>query len=159
MPEQNNSATAAREIVMTRLFDAPRELVFKAWTDPKQVDQWWGPNGFRNETIEMDFRPGGMWRYVMHGPDGTDYDNRIVYHEVVAPQRLVYTHGRDMDNDPAAFEVTVTFEVQGNKTLLTMRSLFATIEQHEATVAFGAVEGGKQTLARLAEYINNEVKM
>ena len=159
MPEQNNSPTAAREIVMTRLFDAPRELVFKVWTDPKHVDQWWGPNGFRNETIEMDFRPGGMWRYVMHGPDGTDYDNRIVYHEVVAPQRLVYTHGRDLDNDPDAFEVTVTFEAQGNKTLLTMRSLFVTVEQREATVAFGAVEGGRQTLARLAEYINNEVKM
>jgi uncharacterized protein YndB with AHSA1/START domain len=146
-------ATAEREIIMTRIFNAPRELVFKAWTDPQHVDNWWGPTGFQNETCEMDVRPGGVWRYVMHGPDGVDYDNKIVYAEVVQPERLVYTHGSSVEDDPAAFHVTVTFDQQGDKTLLTMRPLFATAAQRDAIVAFGAVELGQQSLGRLAEYI------
>lgn len=145
--------TAQRGLVMMRTFDAPRELVFQAWTDARHVDHWWGPNGFRNETFEMDVRPGGRWRYVMHGPDGADYGNRVVYHEVVVPERLVYTHGSDIDDDPDAFAVTVTFEAQGSQTQVTMRSLFPNTERRDAVVAFGAVEGGKQTLARLAEYL------
>jgi uncharacterized protein YndB with AHSA1/START domain len=149
----HNEITADRQIVMTRIFDAPRDLVWHAWTDPDHVDHWWGPNGFLNETLEMEVRAGGMWRYVMHGPDGTDYDNRIVYREVVAPERLVYRHSSDIDDDPMAFEVTVTFAAQGDKTHLTMRSLFATVEQQKATVAFGAIEGGQQTLSRLADYL------
>jgi uncharacterized protein YndB with AHSA1/START domain len=148
-------ATTDREIVLTRTFDAPRDLVFQAWTDPAHIDQWWGPNGYRNETYEMDVRPGGMWRYVMHAPDGTDYDNRSVYHEVVAPERLVYTQGSDVEADPSAFHVTVTFEPLGNKTRLTIRMRFATAEQRAATVAFGAIELGQQTLARFAEHLQN----
>ena len=146
-------ATAEREIVLTRTFAAPRELVFNAWTDPAHIDQWWGPNGCRNETFEMDVRPGGMWRYVMHAPDGTDYDNRSVYHEVVAPERLVYTLGSDMENDPAAFHVTVTFVALGNETQLTIRMRFATAAQRAAKAAFGAIELGQQTLARFAEHL------
>lgn len=142
-----------REIVITRLFDAPCALLFQAWTDGKHVDHWWGPDGFRNETFAMDVRPGGVWRYVMHGPDGVDYPNRVVYHEVTPPERLVYTHGSDTEDDPEAFHVTVTFTAQGDKTLLTMRSRFATTAQREAVVKFGAVEGGRQTLARLAEFL------
>lgn len=153
MTEQHKAAsTAAREIVMTRTFDAPRELVFKAWTDPKHVDQWWGPNGFRNETFEMAVQPGGRWRYVMHGPDGRDYDNRIVYHEVVAPERLVYTHGHDMDNDPEAFEVTVTFTVQGEQTLLTMHTRFKTVAQRDEVAKF-AIVGNQQTMKRLETHL------
>lgn len=71
--------TADREIVITRVFDAPREQVFDAWTDSEHVSQWWGPNGFTTTTHEMDVRPGGVWRFIMHGPDGVDYKNRIVY--------------------------------------------------------------------------------
>lgn len=149
----HNELSADRQIVLQRTFAAPRELVFKVWTDPNHVDQWWGPTGFRNETFVMDVRPGGMWRYMMHGPDGTDYPNRIVYREVVAPERLVYRHGSDIDNDPDAFDVTVTFDAQGEQTLVTLRSLFATVEQRQATMRFGAIEGGQQTLARLAEYL------
>lgn len=147
------ASSLEREIVLTRLFDAPRELVFNAWTDPAHIDQWWGPNGCRNETFEMDVRPGGMWRYVMHAPNGTDYDNRSVYHEVVAPERLVYTQGSDMENDPAAFHVTVTFEALGNQTQLTLRMRFATAAQRAAKAAFGAIELGQQTLARFAEHL------
>ena len=74
--------TAQRELVITRIFDAPRELVWRAWTDPKHVAQWWGPNGFTNTIHEMDVRPGGVWRFVMHGPDGVDYANKIVFGEI-----------------------------------------------------------------------------
>lgn len=147
------ASSLAREIVLTRLFDAPRELVFKVWTDPNHIDQWWGPNGCRNETYAMDVRPGGMWRFVMHAPDGVDYDNRSVYHEVVPPERLVYTQGRDVESDPAAFHVTVTFEALGSQTQVTIRMLFATAAQRAAKVAFGAIELGQQTLARFAEHL------
>jgi uncharacterized protein YndB with AHSA1/START domain len=81
-------ATTDREIVTTRVFDAPREMVFDAWTDPKHIGQWWGPIGFTTTTHEMDVRPGGVWRFTMHGPDGRDYKNRIVYTEIVRPERL-----------------------------------------------------------------------
>jgi uncharacterized protein YndB with AHSA1/START domain len=89
----------------------------------------------------------------MHGPDGTDYDNRIVFREVVRPERLVYDHGSDKDDDPYKFHVTVTFVDQGGRTELTMRSLFASAEQRDKKIEFGAVEGGNQTLDRLGEYL------
>jgi uncharacterized protein YndB with AHSA1/START domain len=142
-----------REIVITRLFDAPRELVFVAWTDPNHVVHWWGPHGFTNTIDEMDVRPGGVWRFVMHGPDGVDYQNQIVFVEIVKPERLLYTHGSGEPNDPDQFEVTVTFDDQDGKTALTMRMLFATAEARERVAGFGAIEGGNQTLDRLAEYL------
>lgn len=106
-------ATSDREIVLTRVLDAPRELVFDAWTDRKHIAQWWGPRGFTTTIHEMDVRPGGVWRFMMHGPDGVDYPNRIVFREVVKPERLVYDHGSDDPADPAQFHVTVTFAKQG----------------------------------------------
>ncbi len=148
-----DSAAGEREIVMTRVFDAPRELVFDAWTDPVNIDAWWGPDGFTTTTFERDVRPGGTWRYVMRGPDGTDYDNRMVYQEVSRPERIVYLHGHDVDDDPARFEVTVTFADLGGRTEMTTRTVFATAEQREQTVKFGAVELGYQTWARLAAYL------
>ena len=148
------SATADREIVQTRVFDAPRERVFDAWTDPKHVAEWFGPNGFTTTTHEMDVRPGGKWRFIMHGPDGTDYDNLIVYREVVRPERLAYSHGSGEADDPYQFEVTVTFADEGGKTNLTMRALFPSAEARDYAVReVGAIEGGRQTLARLAEYL------
>lgn len=147
------SATADREIVLTRVFDAPRELVFRAYTDPDHLPHWWGPNGFTNTVHEMDVRPGGMWRFTMHGPDGTDYPNRIVYEEVVRPERLVFAHGADRDDDRGRFHVTVTFDDEGGRTRVTQRMLFATAAQRDATVKFGAVELGHQTLDRLAAYL------
>src|SRR3972149_4696907 len=97
-----------QELILTRIFDAPRELVFEAWTDPKHVAQWWGPNGFTNTIHEMNVRPGGVWRFVMHGPDGVDYPNKIVYDEIVKPERLVYSHVSG-----PKFQTTVTFDEQG----------------------------------------------
>ena len=156
MAERKNSPAAEmsdREIVITRVFDASRESVFKAWTDPKHVPQWWGPRGFTTTVHEMDVRPGGVWRFIMHGPDGTDYPNKIVYTEIVKPERLVYDHGGDADAEDVQFQVTVSFAEEGGKTRLTMRLLFESSEECEQTKAFGAVEGGNQTLDRLAEHL------
>jgi uncharacterized protein YndB with AHSA1/START domain len=150
------SETDNRSIVITRTFDAPRELVFDAWTDSQHIAQWWGPRGFTTTIHEMDVRPGGVWRYIMHGPDGVDYDNKVVFIEVVRPERLVYDHGSDKEDDPDKFHVTVTFAEQGSRTELTMRSLFASAEQRDKTIEFGAVEGGNQTLDRLGEYLKGE---
>ena len=149
------AAATDREIVIQRVFDAPRALVFEAFTDAKHIGEWWGPNGFTTTTYEMDVRPGGAWRYVMHGPDGTDYSNKTVYSEVVKPERLVYAHGAD-DDGPPLFHATITFEDRGGKTLVTLRSIFATAAIRDRTVKeFGAIEGGKQTLERLAKYLAN----
>jgi len=87
-------AASDREIVTTRVVDAPRELVFRAWTEPEHVGQWWGPNGFTSTIQEMDVRPGGVWRLVMHGPDGTDYPNESIYLEVVRPSGSFTTTSR-----------------------------------------------------------------
>jgi uncharacterized protein YndB with AHSA1/START domain len=146
-------ATADREIVITRVFDAPRELVFNAWTDPKHVPQWWGPKGFTTTVHEMDVKPGGVWRFVMHGPDGVDYDNRIVFLEIVKPDHLVYAHASDKEDDLEQFQVTVTFTPQGGRTQLTPRMLFASTAQRDKTIEFGAIELGKQSLGRLEAHL------
>jgi uncharacterized protein YndB with AHSA1/START domain len=144
----------ARTIVTTRLFDAPRALVFAAWSDPKHLAQWWGPNGFTTTTHAFDMRPGGVWRFVMHGPDGRDYQNRITYDEIVKPERLVYRHGGADDVEPVLFRVTVTFEDVGGKTRLTMRAVFpSAVERDRVVKEYGAAEGAKQTLARLAAHL------
>ena len=146
--------TADRELVFTRVFEAPRELVFEAWTDPRHVEQWWGPNGFTTTISEMDVRPGGEWRLVMHGPDGVDYRNRMVFLEVVKPERLVYKHEPEKGSEPVNFEVTVTFADEAGKTKLTMRMLFPSATARDHVVKkYGAVEGAKQTLGRLAEHL------
>src|SRR6185295_14579773 len=102
------AADAAREIVYSRVFDAPRELVWKMWSEPEHIVEWWGPNGFRTTMQKMDFRPGGEWQFVMHGPDGTDYQNKSIYREIVKPERISYTHVSG-----PLFEATATFDDEG----------------------------------------------
>ena len=150
----NTTNTPDRELVFTRTFGAPRDLVFEAWTDPKHVAQWWGPNGFTTTIQEMDVRPGGIWRLVMRGPDGRDYRNRIVFLEVVKPALLVYKHDPEPGSEPVAFQTTVTFDAEGDKTRLTMRMLFASAgERDQVAVKYGAIEGAHQTLGRLAAHL------
>jgi uncharacterized protein YndB with AHSA1/START domain len=147
------TTTQDREIVLTRRVDAPRELVWRAWTEPEHLIHWWGPDGFTNTFHEIDVRPGGVWRFIMHGPDGTDYDNKVVFLEVVEPERLVYDHGRD-DAAGAMFRATVTFEAIDGGTLVTLKSVFPTQDARDFVVReFGAIEGGNQTLARMAAYV------
>lgn len=144
----------ARTLVITRTFDAPRARVWEAWTNPEKIVQWWGPNGFTNTLHEMDVRAGGLWRHTMHGPDGTDYPNKVVYLEVEKPLRLVYSHGGECDASPCQFHVTVTFEETGtDKTTVTLCMLFETQEQRDETARKGATEGAEQTFARLAQLL------
>jgi len=144
-----------REIVITRVFDSPREVVFEAMADPKRVAQWWGPRGFTTTIHEMDLRPGGAWRQTMHGPDGTDYPSKSVFLEVVKPERIVYRMEGGKKGEPAhQFESTWIFEAQGKKTRLTLRMVFASAEVREMVVKeYNAIEGGQQTLSRLGEYL------
>ncbi len=155
---KNNSGEKQtdREIVITRLIDAPRELVWEAWTDPKQVVKWWGPNGFSTTIEKMDVRVGGIWKHVMHGPDGTDYPNLSVFKEIVKPERIVYQHaGGIKERGGACFKGTWTFEDQGGgKTKLTLRLIFASSKECDHTIKeYQAIEGGNQTLGRLSEYL------
>jgi uncharacterized protein YndB with AHSA1/START domain len=148
-----DESTADREIEITRLLDAPRERVFDAWTDPAQVGKWFGPKGFTTTIQEMDVRPGGVWRFIMHGPDGVDYPNRVDYLEVARPERLVYDHGAGGDPE---FQVTITFADEGGRTRLTLRSLFPSAEARDYKIrVVRAIEGGTQTLDRLAQHLGN----
>ncbi|EQA46590.1 hypothetical protein LEP1GSC050_0162 [Leptospira broomii serovar Hurstbridge str. 5399] len=156
MPQENTniSDTADREISTTRIFNAPRDLVWRVWTDPNHVAQWWGPNGFTNTVHEMSVKPGGVWRITMRGPDGVDYPNKIVYLEVIKPERLVYSHGSGDEENPGDFHVTVTFTERNGKTELSMRGLFKSAkERDQAAKEYGAIEGLKQTMDRLEQFL------
>ena len=143
-----------REIVITRELDAPRELVWDAWTQPQHIAQWWGPNGFTNTVHEMAVQPGGVWRLTMHGPDGTDYPNKIVFREVVQPELLVYDQAGEGDFDKIHFSVRVTFEEHGRGTKLTMHTLFETAAELKQVVDdHGALEGAEQNVERLRRYL------
>ena len=143
-----------RETVLTRVLAAPRALVFQMWTQPEHVCVWFGPAGFTCDVLEMDVRVGGRWRFTLTAPDGTVYDNRVEYREIVPAERLVFDHGKDVDDDPDRFRVTVTFDEQGDgKTVLTMRHLHASKAHRDAVIKFGAVELGGQTLDKLAAHL------
>jgi uncharacterized protein YndB with AHSA1/START domain len=143
-----------RSIIATRVFDAPRELVWKAWTDPEHLAQWWGPDGFSTTTSAYDLRPGGVWRFVMHGPDGRDYQNRITFDEIVKPERIAYHHGGGDDVEPVQFRTTVTFEDISGKTRLTLHAVFPSAAARERVIKqYGADKGAVQTLSRLADYL------
>jgi uncharacterized protein YndB with AHSA1/START domain len=154
-----NSALRAsdREIVVSRIIEGPRRLVFKAFTDPNHLGRWWGPDGFTTTTRGFEFRPGGVWDFIMHGPDGTDFPNWIEWREIVQPERIVYRHGEG-DDDARAFESTVTLVERGPATEVTMRAVFTTKEQRDEVIErYGALEGATQHLGRLADYVVTRV--
>ncbi|MGQ0672424.1 MAG: SRPBCC family protein [Hyphomicrobium sp.] len=144
---------AERDLIISRLIKAPRAAVFSAFSDPRGITHWWGPHGFATTTAKMDFKPGGTWKFVMHGPNGTDYNNLIEYREIDAPSRLVYHHA-DVDGPGAsAFDVVVTFDETEAGTHVTLRMTVASPEARAAFVEFGAVEGGYGTLERLEHHL------
>ncbi len=156
--EEQVSPTADREMVVTRLIDAPAALVFNAWTEPKQLEQWWAPNGFKTTVHEMEVTEGGITRLVMHGPDGVDYPNKLVYSDIKAAKHLSYMHSddSDADNDAAAFGVTVLFDEEDDQTRVTMHSLFKTAAERDRVVKESdAITGAKQTLDRLADFLKD----
>jgi uncharacterized protein YndB with AHSA1/START domain len=129
--------------------------VWTAWTKPEHLAQWWGPDGFSTTTSAYDLRPGGVWRFVMHGPDGRDYQNRITFDEIVRPERIRYHHGGGADVEPVQFRTTVTFEnLAGDRTQLTLHAVFPSAAARERVIKqYGADKGAVQTLSRLADYL------
>ncbi len=153
-PPQAQITTADNEMLITRTFDAPPELVWRAWTDPKQIVRWWGPIGFTTTSHAMDVRVGGHWRFDMHFPDGRTSPNRIVFEEVVPNQRLVYAHTGDDDVADITFRVIVNFDRTDAGTKLTMRMIFPSADELQRVARkYGAVQGGIQTIGRLADHL------
>ncbi|MDD9270797.1 SRPBCC family protein [Paenibacillus sp. GCM10023248] len=131
------------EIISTREFDFPREQVFQAWVNPEQLVQWWGPQGFTNTFHECDMRPGGTWRFVMHGPDGKDYPNHSEFVEIVPNERIVIQH-----MSAPEFQVTATFEDVDGRTKVVFRQLFKIAKQFENAKKY-CIEGNEQNFDRL----------
>lgn len=161
---QVNEATtdvSERELVMERVFNAPRELVFKAWTEPEHLAHWWGPKGWTLPVCTVDLRPGGEWHYCMRGPEGEESWGKATYREIVPPERLVYVDtfsDAEGNVNPALPQMVIAvefFEHEG-KTKVVSRSLFATVEERDTVLAMGAVEGMNETLDRLEAYLAGE---
>jgi uncharacterized protein YndB with AHSA1/START domain len=148
MLREKESNTAERELTISRLLNAPRELVWEVWTKAEHIKNWWGPTGFTNTIFSMEVKPGGVWDFIMHDPDGTDYKNKSIYKEIIKPERIVFEHVSPK------FTATITFEEKNGKTLLTWNMLFETKEQFEKVVkTFKADEGLKQNIVKLEDYL------
>jgi len=143
-----------RQIVVMRILDAPPPAVFGLWTDVSHLERWWRPDGFTISVDEFEARPGGRWRFTMHGPDGTDYPNLVVFDEIVPNERLVYSHSNPADPSDPAFTSVVTFDEFDGKTALSLRHVFASGAARDLIEEkYHTVEGANQTLARLADLI------
>ena len=158
--DSSSESTSDREIVITRDLAFTRELVWQAMTDPNHVVNWWGPRGFTTTIETMNVKPGGIWKHVMHGPDGSHYPNKSIFTEVEKPERLVYTHagGKTGGGPGSHFVSTWTFEaLKKDETRVTIRMVFPSAEERDKVVkAYGAIEGGQQTLERLGEFLGKK---
>jgi uncharacterized protein YndB with AHSA1/START domain len=141
-----------QEIIITRLFDAPLETVFKAYTDPKLIPQWWGPRGLTTTVDKMEVKPGGSWRFVQRDVEGNEYAFHGVYHLIESPARLVYTF--EFEGMPGhVLLATVTFEDQDGKTKLTDRSVFQSVADRDGMLQSGMEEGASESMDRFAELL------
>jgi uncharacterized protein YndB with AHSA1/START domain len=150
-----------RTLVVERVFDAPREIVWKAWTEPERIARWWGPRGWQTSNAAFDFRPGGVWHYCMRGPDGLESWGKALYREIVPPERIVYVDvfsDKDGNVAPGMPEMLVTIEFAdlGGKTRISARTEFATREQMQSILDMGVVQGLTETWDRLEEYLSSE---
>lgn len=153
MPEQETDAVAEHTITVRRTIRAPPQRVFDAFLDAAALRKWFGPDGFDTVTHGLDPRVGGMWIFTMHGPDGTDYPNWVKYLEITPPERIEWDQGQDPD-EPPWHRTTVTFEEVGDGTEVTLHLRLPDAEAlRRAVDEVGAIEGGKQTLARLGAYV------
>jgi len=147
--ENESISTKNRELRLTRMLNAPIDLVWEVWTKPEHIAQWWGPNGFSNTITKMDMVPGGEWELTMHGPDGTDFLNKSIFREVVPFKKIVYEHPSYPN-----FIATITFQEQGGQTHLTWHMLFESEEVFINIVkTFKADEGQKQNVDKLETYL------
>lgn len=139
---------SSREIKIERIIDTKREIVFSACTNLNVLPKWWGPKGFTITTQEINVTENGIWKFVMHGPDGIDYQNKIIFKEIKSPELIVFVHGEENSDDN--FTMKITFEEINDQTKVTMTMCFATKENKEKAVKeYGAVKGANQTLDRL----------
>ena len=142
------------DIVIERVFDAPRELVWKAWTDPEHVARWWGPHGMTTRVNELDLRPGGSWRYVMLGPDGFEMPQRGVFSEVVPPELIATSAEFEVGMDaPHRMTLRYQFDDLGDKTKMTMTITHASADERREHEAMGVVEGWNANFDSLVEYV------
>lgn len=149
---QPEGSVGEREIVVTRTMDVARRFVFEGWTEERHIARWLGPDHFTITTRRFDFRVGGVWEFTMHGPDGTDYPNRVEWRVIEPPFRIGWVHG-EREDDPQAFQSEVTLVEEDGRTHATLRSIFPTREMRDEKVErFGAIEGGRQTLEHLHAY-------
>ena len=147
----DNETRNDRELVLTREVRFPRELVWLAMTVPEHQNHWWGPDGFKNEDVKMDFRVGGLWTYVMLAQDGTRYPNHVVFKEITPPKHLFFDHG---DGERVWFEIRIDLEETANGTRITIHQTFPSKEAlNEVVEKYGAIEGGTQHLAKLEAYL------
>lgn len=160
MKSNSTDTQSQREIILTRVFDAPRELVFKVWTEPNHVAQWWGPQGFTTRVTGLDLRPGGKWRYVMIGPDGTEYPAKGVFREVVPPERIVTTDEFDQGFDqvvnadlPQGIVMTAIFEDLNGKTKLTLQIMHESAEERRKHEEMGVIAGWNSSFDCLDQYL------
>jgi uncharacterized protein YndB with AHSA1/START domain len=146
------SNTACRELSISRLLNAPIELVWEVWTNHEHLKNWWGPNGFTNTISKMDVNPGGHWDLVMHGPDGTDYKNKSVFKEIIRHKKIVYEH-----ITAPKFLATIEFESRGNTTFMNWHALFESKEQLTQVIkTFKADEGLRQNVEKLDQYLQEK---
>ncbi|QNA44768.1 SRPBCC family protein [Lacibacter sediminis] len=149
------TSTADRELRLTRLLNAPVELVWEVFTDPEHIKHWWGPNGFTNTITKMDVQPEGEWDLVMHGPDGTDYKNKSVFKEIIKHKKIVYEHV-----SVPTFLTSIEFEERGNQTQLHWHMLFESREQFIQVVkTFKADEGLTQNIDKLENYLHQQLQV
>ena len=151
MQKEKNETATDRELSISRVVNAPRDLVWKVWTSADHIKHWWGPSGFTNTIFKMEVTPGGEWEFIMHGPDGTDYKNKHIYKEVIKPEKLVLEHVTG-----PRFLMTVTFQDRGKQTLVSIHSIFESAEQlKEVIKVFKADIGMKQNVDRMENYVVN----
>ena len=160
----NETAHADRELVITRIFNAPRELVFKAWTEPEHIARWWGPKGFTTKVTALDLRPGGAWRYIMTGPNGAEYPIKGVFREVIPSERIVTEDGFDEGYEqvvkgdlPPGMLTTVIFEDLNGKTKLTLRMAHASAEDRRKHEEMGVLAGWSSSFDRLEAHLGNRM--
>ena len=149
----NTAVGDDRTIVIERVIDAPRSVVWKAFTDPEQLPLWWGPEGYSCETSEIDIREGGVWRFTMCGPNGVEYKNRITFNKITPEAQIAYTTDDDGTSDQPAFDSVARFEARGNKTVFTLRMRFDSAAIRKSMEDFGAVEGGHSTIDCLENHL------
>ena len=154
---QSPTQAPTRELTLTRVFAAPRDLVFEAWTNPQHLAKWWGPHCFTNPVCELDVRPGGKIRIDMQAPDGVIYPMTGTFHEIAPPSRLVFTAAAEDHDGNALLEsrTTVTFEDQGEKTKVTVHASAVGLAPIAAEMLKGMEAGWTQSLERLAEVLSN----